>query len=53
MASTITIRVAGAGDRLSLEKCFSELQSFECALEENRAEPQSICSRYIDDLLNE
>jgi ribosomal protein S18 acetylase RimI-like enzyme len=51
MTNRVVIRQAQRGDRAALERCFSELQSFERSLERNRAESKLICSQYIDGLL--
>jgi ribosomal protein S18 acetylase RimI-like enzyme len=52
MGSRISVRRAETRDRASLEDCFSQLQTFETTLEQNRAPAARIRREYIDRLFS-
>lgn len=47
----VTIREIEVRDRAALLSCISELQAFERTIESNRADPEVVTERYVNDLL--
>jgi ribosomal protein S18 acetylase RimI-like enzyme len=49
----IQIRGYDPGDAPQVERCIAELQSFECGIEPNRAEPALVAAPYLAHLLQQ